>query len=241
MPTRYKRIHFFSGPATSLNDKLLTQNIPSELTMRQLLDSSAFISEPQDGTSPTQQGLIKYYFNNDAIDNRDNPNLQRGNIHALLPNQAPGVGVENKGYKEGNPTTTSDNQVSGQGIKVTGLLNTNPTGINRIGYQIEFDPDNLSEYQPADTSIVIGFVVNDNNGRPRIYKASPSQLLDNHFAYEHKSEKTVWNITHKLNKFPSVTITDDTKTIIQASVQYTDENTVVITHTRPQKGWAFFN
>lgn len=222
---RKRKSWFFNSPSDDTGDRLRSQNIPSEETMKILLDSSAFIMEEEDGTSPTQQGLIKYYLNNDAIDNRDNPNLQSGNIHALLPNQAPGVGIENKGYKEGNPTIISPrNEVSGQGIKVTGLFNTNPTGIKRIGYQVEFDPITLSLYNPVTTD-PLRFVVLDDGDEPKLYNMPASDIKNNH-THNQNVANDVWSVQHNLGFRPSVQVTLTRKPgfVIEALIEHVDEN-----------------
>lgn len=242
MPTRYKRIHFFSGPATSLNDKLLTQNIPSELTMRQLLDSSAFINEQQDGASPTQQGLIKYYLNDDAITQRNVAVLQQGNIHALLPNQAPGTGVNKRGvYSESNPTPMLPGvSVSANGIKVTGMPHDGG-GIRRVGHAVEFDGSTLEIKNPKG---IFYFIGNNIDGDFR-YLFEEDKHRDLSYEHHQQSSDYTWTVNHNLGKYPSVTLMDESFKEFEAEIQHTSKNQVIITIARTATttpvGWCICN
>ncbi len=52
---------------------------------------------------------------------------------------------------------------------------------------------------------------------------------------------TVWNITHNLGKFPSVSIVDDAEEQVQAQVDYIDNNSLTVTFTAPFSGKAYLN
>jgi hypothetical protein len=56
-----------------------------------------------------------------------------------------------------------------------------------------------------------------------------------------ESDLTVLTITHKLGKFPSVTIVDDNNEIVVGQVDYLSSNVIQVTFSVPFKGCAFLN
>lgn len=52
---------------------------------------------------------------------------------------------------------------------------------------------------------------------------------------------SVWNVTHNLNKHPSITVVDTADSIIIGEVQYVNMNSVILTFKAPFKGKAYFN
>lgn len=240
---RYKRVYFFTGLSDETGDKLLTRNIPTEETMRQMLDSCAFPAEPQDSASPSQQGLVKIYSNDDAIDNRNNPGLQSGNIHANLIQQAPGTGVNDGGYKESNPSAgVFPVPVIGNGIKVTGVIHNEGT-IKRIGYQVEFDGGSLPEEVSTEDFFAIGH--NPTTGKDFRYKFEQTKHSDSYFEHHQTKLEYTWEVNHGLGKYPAVTLLDESKIEFEAQIQHTDKYNVIITidptSTKTPIGWAIFN
>lgn len=244
---RYKRTFFFQAPADNSGDKFITKNIPTELTMRQFTDSIGFISEVEDGATTTQQGFVKIHTDDTAINNRNIP-LKKGPItpsstqKVLVSHQSPSTGVFNGiSFQESNPSTTSSGvPVKAKGIKVTGMVHD--TGIlKRIGYALEFNGETLPDFPTlAGAVFPIKFVVNSGK-QDYLYTITPSTSTDKTFKYEHRTRDKVWYINHRLDKFPSVTVTDSDKNVIYPHIKYTDENNVVITHSSLQTGWVFFN
>ena len=51
----------------------------------------------------------------------------------------------------------------------------------------------------------------------------------------------VWNITHNLGKFPSVTIVDTENVIVVGEVDYISSNQIRVSFSRPLAGCAFLN
>ena len=71
-------------------------------------------------------------------------------------------------------------------------------------------------------------------------KAYVDQQTGN-LVFEQPTALKEWNIQHNLNRFPSVTVVDDTNTMVIADVKYVDENNVIVTFSKPFSGKAFFN
>lgn len=65
--------------------------------------------------------------------------------------------------------------------------------------------------------------------------------LDKTFVFEQGVASNIWNITHNLNKYPSVTVVDSAGNEVIAEVTYTDLNRCVVTMTAAFKGKAYLN
>lgn len=64
---------------------------------------------------------------------------------------------------------------------------------------------------------------------------------DKHFIYEQNSPSDIWDITHNLNKKPSVTITDSADTVVEGQVIFNDGVKVIISFNAPFTGTAILN
>jgi len=64
---------------------------------------------------------------------------------------------------------------------------------------------------------------------------------DANFIFTQGIPSATWNITHGLNKFPSVTVVDTSKQIVIGDVIYTNTNSLVITFSAPFSGEAYLN
>ena len=70
------------------------------------------------------------------------------------------------------------------------------------------------------------------------YDASTS---DKNYLWNQTSDSTQWIVNHGLNKYCSVSITDNNKQEVYANVVYDSLNTVTLTFSRAISGFAFFN
>lgn len=61
------------------------------------------------------------------------------------------------------------------------------------------------------------------------------------FVFNQGTISNVWNITHNLNKYPSVSITDTAGTEVEGQVDYLDLNSVKVTFAYPFSGRAVCN
>ena len=64
---------------------------------------------------------------------------------------------------------------------------------------------------------------------------------DKTFVFEQGIASDTWEITHNLNKYPSVTVVDSAGNEVIAEVVYTDTNNCVVTMTAAFKGKAYLN
>jgi len=64
---------------------------------------------------------------------------------------------------------------------------------------------------------------------------------DKTYTYEQAVASSTWNVTHNLNKYPSVSVVDSGGTTVEGEVTHTDENSVIIYFSAPFTGKAFIN
>ena len=64
---------------------------------------------------------------------------------------------------------------------------------------------------------------------------------DKTFIFEQITPSATWNITHTLNKFPSVSVVDTAGTQVFTDVNYIDNNNITLTFSTGFAGKAFLN
>ncbi len=64
---------------------------------------------------------------------------------------------------------------------------------------------------------------------------------DKNFVFVQNTSSTVWEITHNLYKFPSVTVVDQLGNIIYGEIQYIDLNSIRITFSSASIGKVYLN
>lgn len=64
---------------------------------------------------------------------------------------------------------------------------------------------------------------------------------DKNFVHTQSSPSTQWNITHNLNKFPSVTVIDSANTEVEGDIEHINENQVILKFSAAFSGKAIFN
>lgn len=64
---------------------------------------------------------------------------------------------------------------------------------------------------------------------------------DKHYEHSQLSASSTWNITHNLNKKPSVMVVDDGENVIVGDINYINQNEITITFTGSVSGKAYLN
>ena len=95
--------------------------------------------------------------------------------------------------------------------------------------------DTPIEYLPSDAGKAL--VVNDN-ADGIVFK---ELIEDLHYTHNQGSPSSVWNVTHNLNKYPSVEVVDTADTIVFGQVDYIDTNSLTLTFNAAFSGRAFLN
>jgi len=67
------------------------------------------------------------------------------------------------------------------------------------------------------------------------------QLGDKNFIFNKPTASNTWVITHNLNKNPSVTVIDDTNTLVLGAITYNSMNQITISFNGNISGVAYLN
>ena len=65
--------------------------------------------------------------------------------------------------------------------------------------------------------------------------------FDSHFEFTQGTPATTWDITHNLDKFPSITVVDTANTTVIGSYEYITKNRVILSFSNQFAGKAFLN
>ena len=64
---------------------------------------------------------------------------------------------------------------------------------------------------------------------------------DKDFVYIKSTPDKVWDITHNLDKYPSVTIVDSAGSVVMGDITYTSKSTLTVTFSAAFSGKAYLN
>lgn len=96
-------------------------------------------------------------------------------------------------------------------------------------------------YDETITSIsLVGDLIKTIVFNRRNAAALSVSYVDTHVHYEN-TPNIEWNITHNMNKYPSVTIVDSAGSIVEGAVDYLSLNSCKITFCGAFSGKAYFN
>jgi|TARA_B110000503_G_scaffold39086_1_gene64349 hypothetical protein len=100
----------------------------------------------------------------------------------------------------------------------------------------------------ADLSVTGAFRASDgkSGNQDQILKSTVTgtQWVDftsSTFTFTQGVPATTWNITHNLNKFPSITVIDTANTVVTGEYTYIDTNNVTLTFSAGFAGKAYLN
>ena len=208
---KQRRAWFFDAPLDG--DRFRTQNIPSQTTYAELLESIPFFKEGTSMATNHLQGLVMINDDATVIKDRNNAVVNAGKQYVLTRWQAPGTGVNDGGtYKESDPVDawTDGPSVSGAGMKITGKSFSFGGG-RRIGYQVELDVNSLQDVVTADFD-KLEFPVYDpvSDKHYKLVLGSDAGKAPLTY-YEHTQDvgASSWTINHGLGKRPVITVTQN--------------------------------
>lgn len=84
-------------------------------------------------------------------------------------------------------------------------------------------------------------VTETESGEKEITAITTGLIQDKNFRYTQNIPQAIWNITHAMNKYPAVTVTDTSGNEIKGSVQHIDQNALILTFAVPFAGFANLN
>ena len=64
---------------------------------------------------------------------------------------------------------------------------------------------------------------------------------DKHFVFTKSTPDSVWEITHNLDKYPSVTVVDSAGSVVMGDITYTSKSTLTVTFSAAFSGKAYLN
>jgi hypothetical protein len=89
----------------------------------------------------------------------------------------------------------------------------------------------LSDFSPVDA----------RDGQVLRYTSSKWQAEDATYVHTQNQAATVWEITHNLKTFPSVTVVDSAGSVVIGNVTYASENRVTLSFSAAFGGKAYLN
>jgi hypothetical protein len=88
-------------------------------------------------------------------------------------------------------------------------------------------------------------VTADNENRTIILTYRDTLSIQETYKFSHIHNQTVssstWNVTHNLNKYPSVSVVDSSNEEVIGEVQHTNSNSLTVKFSAPFSGKAFLN
>lgn len=112
--------------------------------------------------------------------------------------------------------------------------------------QVSVSDDNLSQIQDAFNKTVVAIdITADNQNRTITLTYRDSLSIQDTYKFSHIHNQTVssstWNITHNLNKYPSVSIVDSSNEEVIGEVEHINANSLTVKFSAPFSGKAFLN
>ena len=131
------------------------------------------------------------------------------------------------------------NTFIGDTVMIADVSDPNQFGIYKLT-SIEEDLSNLTFY-----NVSLEFV--EGNGRLEdthvygITLIADSSSFDKNYVHVQSVASNQWNITHDLNKYPSVSIIDSGNNIVIGDIEYNSLNSVILRFNASFSGKAYFN
>jgi len=112
--------------------------------------------------------------------------------------------------------------------------------------QVSISSTQIAQIAEAFNKTVVDITVTaDNENRTIILTYRDNFSIQDAYKFSHIHTQTVasstWNITHNLNKFPSVSIVDSSNAEVIGEVEHTNANSLVVKFSAAFSGKAFIN
>lgn len=112
--------------------------------------------------------------------------------------------------------------------------------------QVSISQSDLEKIQEAFNKTVVAIdITADNENRTITLTYRDNFSIQDNYKFSHIHTQTVasstWNITHNLNKFPSVSIVDSSNAEVIGEVEHTNANSLVVKFSAAFSGKAFIN
>ena len=112
--------------------------------------------------------------------------------------------------------------------------------------QMSISQDQISQIAEAFNKTVVAIdVTADNENRTITLTYRDTLSIQDTYKFSHIHNQTVssstWNITHNLNKYPSVSVVDSSNEEVIGEVVYINSNSLTVKFSAPFSGKAFLN
>lgn len=112
--------------------------------------------------------------------------------------------------------------------------------------QMSISDSQMSQIAEAFNKTVVAIdITSDNENRTITLTYRDNFSIQDNYKFSHIHNQTVssstWNITHNLNKYPSVSIIDSSNEEVIGEVEYTNANSLIVKFSAPFSGKAFLN
>ena len=112
--------------------------------------------------------------------------------------------------------------------------------------QVSVSESNLSQIADAFNKTVVAIdITADNQNRTITLTYRDNLSIQDTYKFSHIHNQTVssstWNITHNLNKYPSVSIVDSSNEEVIGEVEHVNSNSLIVKFSAPFSGKAFLN
>jgi hypothetical protein len=102
----------------------------------------------------------------------------------------------------------------------------------------------LTQVQGNIYNMELEFVTGNNNIQALQYYSIQIDIVegfDSHYEFVQGVPATTWDITHNLDKFPSISVVDTADTTVIGSYDYVTKDRVILSFSEPFAGRAFLN
>jgi hypothetical protein len=112
--------------------------------------------------------------------------------------------------------------------------------------QMSISQDQISQIAEAFNKTVVAIdVTADNENRTITLTYRDTLSIQDSYKFSHIHNQTLssstWNITHNLNKYPSVSVVDSSNEEVIGEVVYVNSNSLTVKFSAPFSGKAFLN
>jgi hypothetical protein len=112
--------------------------------------------------------------------------------------------------------------------------------------QMSVSQDQISQIADAFNKTVVAIdITADNQNRTITLTYRDNLSIQDSYKFSHIHNQTVssstWNITHNLNKYPSVSIVDSSNEEVIGEVEHVNSNSLIVKFSAPFSGKAFLN
>ena len=112
--------------------------------------------------------------------------------------------------------------------------------------QMSVSQDQISQIADAFNKTVVDIsITSDNQNRTITLTYRDTLSIQETYKFSHIHNQTVssstWNITHNLNKYPSVSIVDSSNEEVIGEVEHVNSNSLTVKFSAPFSGKAFLN